>query len=280
MGKAQSVGEWISERRSAFVAGVGALVVTMLCVGGAVALMIEDRPRYEAGADSRQPLIPTIVTADVAVVHDLSESRARSAETIEAGEVVYAAAERTFPSTASMLRRLRVALDEATRTLEDELPADAGPEERERHIEELEARRASVLDAASMLTQVRRVPAEELPEGTMTITDPVIAPGQDPQDGTPSQEPGGEPTTEPTPGPSPDPSPEPSEDATGEVTDLPVPTPTDEPSPDPSEEPSDGATDGGLAPQPPDDDGGLDGLFGDKALPDDPSPSPSGSSSD
>lgn len=280
MGKAQKVGEWVYGRRSAFVVGTGALVVTMLCVGGAVALMTEEQPRYEAGSVGRTALIPTIVTADLAVGEAvppgsvdrlLAESRDRSVQTIEAGEVVYTAAERSAVASPAMLRQLRGALDEASRVVEHEPPDGASLTRRERHLEELETGRTSVLDAASVITQVRHVPAEDLPEGTTTVTDPVIEQPEEPEGGIsqePSEEPS-EPLDVPTDAPSGEPSDEPSGDPSDRST---TPAPTDDPSEDPGDEPSGDPTTG-PSPEPTDDaptDGGLQGLFGKGAATDDP----------
>ncbi|MBO0608351.1 hypothetical protein [Myceligenerans salitolerans] len=297
MGKySENVGEWVYERRSAFVAGTGALVVTMLCAGGAVALMIDDQPRYEAGAAAETVLIPAIVTADTAVAESdvapgsvdrlVDESRDRSVQTIAAAEVVYDAAERSAVAAPTTLLRLRGALDEASRVVEEDLPDDASQERRERHLRELETQRASVLDAASVVTQVRRVPAEQLPEGTTTVTDPVVEPPEQPEDGSarePSEQPSGQPsdtpfdgpTDLPVPPPSGEPSGGPSADTPGDPSDGPsagtVPAPSQDPTTSPPAEPEDG----GLA-----DD--LGGLFDKGAATDDgtatdgPTPSPSG----
>ncbi|MBE1874554.1 hypothetical protein [Myceligenerans pegani] len=241
----QGIGEWIYGQLSALVVGAGALVVTMLCVGGAVALMVDERPPYQAIGESETVLIPAIVTEDTILVgHDvppgsvdrlLGESRTRSAETIEAGEVVYAAAGRSVSTSPEMLRRLRGALDEASRVLEEDLPDGASQARRERRIEELESRRTSVLEAAAVITQVRRVPAEDLPEGVTTLTDPVIEMPEEP-DGELSREPSDEPSPEPSDEPSADPSGEPS----GEPSDEPSGDPSGEPTEEPGDDPSDG----------------------------------------
>lgn len=280
MGTKQTMSEWIFEWRSTLVVGACALMVTMLCVGGAVALMIDDQPRYEAGAGVEVAPIPVIVTADTAVLGGLGESVERSAETVRAGEVVYAAAEQSLPPTAGMLRQLREALDDASLALEDELPDGASKAQRERHIEELEERRASVLDAASMITQVRRVPAEDLPAGTTTVTDPAVEPS--PEEPERSEEPEDEASPRPSEEPSGELPGEPSEEPSGTPSEEQSPEPAGDPSPDPSGESSDETPSGGLAPQDPADDAGpiLD-LFRETAPPGDPAspaPSPSGSS--
>ncbi|GAA1868804.1 hypothetical protein [Myceligenerans crystallogenes] len=253
MNSLEQVGEWIFRRRTAVVVGACALTVTMVSVGGAWALMSAPRPSSEVTAESgaRVPVsgvVPAIMTEDTSAAHHpapgsvdrlLDESRSRSAQAVAAGETVYAAARRSASSGA--LEGLRGALDETTAVLATELPGDASDAARTEHLETLEARRAALLDAASLITQVRRVPAEELPEGATTVA---VAP-QDPSPTMPTADPTGEPVTAPTPVPS------------GEPATTPVPEPSTEPSAGPTApgatpapEPSVGATAPTPSPEP------------------------------
>ncbi|MBL0888780.1 hypothetical protein [Myceligenerans indicum] len=283
------IGQWVYERRSAVVAGAGAFVVTMLCAGGAVALMIEDRPRYEAGAVIQTVRIPAIVTADVVAGQEappasvdrlLGESRVRSVETIAAGEAVYTAAEQSAGASPDTLRRLRDALDEASHGVQEELPDGASQERREQHIRDLEAQRTSVLDAASAITQVRHVPAEELPAGTTTTTGPVMESSESPG-GEPSEQPSQEPSREPSQQPGDETYDLPTDAPSGLPTDTPSEVPSDpssdEPAGDPSQSPPPAPEDE-TGPPPPADDpdaGGLGGLFDKGEVTGDPTPSPS-----
>ncbi|GAB4085319.1 hypothetical protein GCM10028784_19490 [Myceligenerans cantabricum] len=254
------VREWAHRRGSAAVVAVGAcaLAVTMLSVGGAWALMSGERPGDEVVSepDVETVTIPAILTSDSALgTHDgatgsidrlLGESRTRSVETIEAGEVVYAAA---GPSADLLvLHRLRGAIDQAAAGLDDDLPDHASTARRERRLAELAAQRTSILDAASVITEVRRVPAEELPAGTTTTTEPVVDPTSGPPDAPtadPTTDPTREPTDGPTPGPSADPTADPdtptsdpSGEPSGEPTGTPSPEPTGDPTTDPTTDPT------------------------------------------
>lgn len=232
-------GETHTRRWSVVAVAACALAVTMLTVGGAAALLSEEQQQRDRHAVDRGtpvvPVLPAIVTEDATLTSGdlpsgdvdklLGESRARSAETVRAGEAVYAAAaERSVP--ADVLRRLRDALDETSRILDGELPDGASDRERERVLRQLESGRAAVLDAAAAITSVRRVPAGELVSATTTLVVPD------------DESPGGAPVFEPNPEPSDPPEPDPSDDPSDDTSEDPTP----EPGTDPSDEPSDGTS--------------------------------------
>lgn len=287
------VGEWLVRRQTVVIVGACAFTVTMLSVGGAMALMSEERRGVPpAVAASGNASIPAIVTDDtVLAAQDVSpesvdrllgEAGSRSAETVEVGEAVYAAAEASAPE--GELRTLRGALDETSEVLDGDLPDDASAAQRERRVLDLEEGRASVLDAAAEITEVRRVPSDELPPGATTLA--VATPDPAPSvPGRPVFEPTIEPSappSTPTPGPTDTPTPEPSgspSESGGTPSGTPEPEPSEEPTEEPSTEPtpqeptdepsSEAPTDGSTTDDAP---SGIEELF--------PSPSATGSPTD
>lgn len=162
-------------RRSLVLAiSVCVLVAVVFCAGGIALVTMNDTPeRVPSSSSLTLPPLPWIVVGDGQAVENsdlevrLREETERLAETIEAGEKVYAAARRSAP--ASDLKRLRVALDAAADALERELDEDADERAREKRIDQLKKLRARVLEAAAEITEVRTVPEAELPSGTTAV---------------------------------------------------------------------------------------------------------------
>ncbi|GAA1868824.1 hypothetical protein [Myceligenerans crystallogenes] len=171
-------------RRQAIITAACVVAAAVVCGGGVALLDFGDDGRDLPGGSVVTALpFPPIVTADdvAATSRRLADRLAvaadRLSETVVAGEKVHAAARGAAPRAD--LERLRAALDTASAVLANELHDDATKRERTDRLKTLDELRTRILDAADAITDVRLVPAAELPEGTTTIVPEAAGPVPD-----------------------------------------------------------------------------------------------------
>lgn len=193
-------------RRPVLVTGMSVFVGAVVCAGGLALMTAQEEPDRKRSESVVTPMpIPMLVSADDVRVSEkdqnlddrMKKAAKRLSDAIGAGEQVYEAA-RASSSPAPALARLRAALDQATVVLDRELGSDATSAERRARVAALDEQRGRILDASARLTEVRSVPADELPEGTSTVVaePPGSSPVQPPQEpgtgGTTPGDPGGD----------------------------------------------------------------------------------------